>query len=54
MEKEAKTLLVNAEEYYSMRHKLFAIGEILVDHSKSDITTETAIQKIRKAMRGYE
>lgn len=54
MTKTAKTILVEAEEYYSMRHKLFAIGEILVDESKSHITTETAIQKIRKVMRGDE
>lgn len=34
------------------RHKLFRIGETLVDESKYHITSEEAIEKIREIMRG--
>ncbi len=34
------------------RHKLFRIGETLVDESKYHITSEEAVKKIREIMRG--
>lgn len=36
------------------RRRLFRISEILVDHSKAHITSDRAIEKIRKAIRGEE
>lgn len=34
------------------RHKLFRIGETLVDESKYHITSDEAVKKIREIMRG--
>ena len=40
------------KELEDQRHKLFRIGETLVDESKYHITSEEAVEKIREIMRG--
>jgi hypothetical protein len=40
------------KELEDQRHKLFRIGETLVDESKYHITSDEAVEKIREIMRG--
>ena len=43
----------NEEELEKIKKLIFIIGEILVDESKQDISSEEAIQRIRKTCNKY-